>query len=201
MFGVKGFFGTGMAVINLTPGNLLPILPQLENRKSPVVSFYLDMGMVSRYWGDERKYHHTVPINMIYALREALRIIAEEGLAARFARHRLNHRALVAGVEAMGLSMLVAEDERLPMLNAIRIPEGADDLKVRKALLNDFAIEIGGGLGDLAGKIWRVGLMGHSSCGRNVFLFLSALETILKSQGVKVKPGALEAASSVYEEA
>ena len=187
-----------MAVINLTPGNLLPILPQFENRKSPVVSFYLDMGMVSQYWGEERKYHHTVPINMIYALREALRIVAEEGLEARFARHLLNHRALVAGVEAMGLSMLVPEGERLPMLNAIRIPEGADDVKVRKTLLNDFSVEIGGGLGDLAGKVWRVGLMGHVSCMRNVVLFLSALESILKSQGVKTKGGAIEAASAVY---
>ena len=170
----------------------------LKNRKSPVVSWYLDMSMVSSYWGADRKYHHTAPINMIYGLREALRIIAEEGLEARFARHMLNHRALVAGVEAMGLSMLVAEGERLPMLNAIRIPEGTDDLKVRKALLNDFGMEIGGGLGDLAGKVWRVGLMGHASRRRNVFLFLSALETILKAQGVSVQLGALEAASSVY---
>jgi alanine-glyoxylate transaminase/serine-glyoxylate transaminase/serine-pyruvate transaminase len=121
-------------------------------------------------------------------------------LEARFARHQLNHRALVAGIEAMGLSMLVSKSERLPMLNAIRIPEGADDFQVRKTLLNDFGIETGGGLGDLAGKIWRVGLMGHSSCRRNVFLFLSALETTLKSQGVKVRTGALEAASAIYEE-
>lgn len=170
----------------------------LENRKTPVVSWYLDMSMVSSYWGAERKYHHTAPINMIYGLREALRLIAEEGLEPRFERHKLNHRALVAGAEAMGLSMLVPKEERLPMLNAICIPEGAGDLGVRKALLNGFGIEIGGGLGELAGKIWRVGLMGHSSCQRNVFLFLSALETILKSQGVRVQAGALEEAASVY---
>jgi alanine-glyoxylate transaminase/serine-glyoxylate transaminase/serine-pyruvate transaminase len=170
----------------------------LENRKTPVLSWYLDMTMVKSYWGKERKYHHTAPINMIYALREALRLVAEEGLEARFARHRLNHLALVAGVEAMGLSMLVPEGERLPMLNAIRIPEGADDLKVRRGLLNGFGIEIGGGLGELAGKIWRVGLMGHTSCQKTVFIFLSALEAILKGQGVKVRPGALEAASSIY---
>ena len=183
----------------LSPISFSPAAVQaLENRKSPVVSFYLDMGMVSQYWGEERKYHHTVPINMIYALREALRIVAEEGLEARFARHLLNHRALVAGVEAMGLSMLVPEGERLPMLNAVRIPEGADDVKVRKTLLNDFSVEIGGGLGDLAGKVWRVGLMGHVSCMRNVVLFLSALESILRSQGVKTKGGAIEAASAVY---
>jgi len=172
----------------------------LGNRKTPVVSWYLDMSMVSSYWGAERKYHHTAPVNMIYALREALRIIAEEGLEARFARHQLNHRALVAGVEAMGLSMLVPEDERLTTLNTITIPEGADDLKVRKRLLSEYGIEIGGGLGDLAGKIWRVGLMGHASRQRNVFLFLATLEAILKSQGAKIRGGALQAASSVYSE-
>jgi alanine-glyoxylate transaminase/serine-glyoxylate transaminase/serine-pyruvate transaminase len=186
----------------LSPVSFSPAAVQaLENRKTPVVNWYLDMSLVKNYWGEERKYHHTVPINMIYALREALRIVAEEGLDARFARHALNHRALVAGVEAMGLSMLVPEGERLPMLNAIRIPEGANDVNVRKMLLNDFSVEIGGGLGDLAGKVWRVGLMGHASCQRNVLLFLSALESILKSQGVKVKGGALEAASAIYAEA
>ncbi len=156
--------------------------------------------MVKSYWGAERKYHHTAPVNMIYALREALRIIAEENLEPRFARHQINHKALVAGVEAMGLSMLVPEEERLPMLNAVRIPDGADDLKVRKTLLNEFGIEIGGGLGTMAGKIWRIGLMGHASRRRNVLLFLSALETVLKTQGVKVNAGALEAASGVYAE-
>jgi alanine-glyoxylate transaminase/serine-glyoxylate transaminase/serine-pyruvate transaminase len=156
------------------------------------------MGMVKNYWGAERKYHHTAPINMIYALREALRIIAEEGLEERFARHRLNHIALVAGIEAMGLAMLVPESERLPMLNAIRIPEGVDDRRVRKALLENFGIEIGGGLGNLQGKIWRVGLMGASSSPRSVLLFLAALETILKAEGARIKPGALEAASEWY---
>jgi alanine-glyoxylate transaminase/serine-glyoxylate transaminase/serine-pyruvate transaminase len=170
----------------------------LEQRKHPVVSWYLDLSMVRDYWGNERKYHHTAPINMIYAIREALRIIAEEGLAARFARHRLNHRALVAGLEAMGLSMLVPEKERLPMLNAVRIPEGVNDARVRKALLNDFAIEIGGGLGQFAGKVWRVGLMGHSCRRKNVVLFLSALETVLRAEGFKARPGALEAATAVY---
>lgn len=187
----------GLSPISFSPA----AMKALENRKSPVVSWYLDMSMVSSYWGAERKYHHTAPINMIYGLREALRIIVEEGLDARFERHQLNHRALVAGVEAMGLSMLVQEGERLPMLNAVRIPGGADDLKVRKALLNDLGMEIGGGLGALAGEIWRVGLMGHSSCRRNVFLFLSGLETILNSQGVKISEGALEAASAVYDKA
>lgn len=175
-------------------------LEVIKNRKTPVVSWYLDMSLVGSYWGAERKYHHTAPVNMLFGLREALRIIVEEGLEARFARHRLNHKALVAGLEAMGLSMLVSESERLPMLNAVRIPEGAHDLKVRQVLLRDYGIEIGGGLGDLAGKIWRVGLMGHSSNRRNVILFLSALETILKGEGVEVRPGSVQAASEVYGE-
>jgi len=184
----------GLAPVTFGPA----AIKALESRKSPIVSWYLDMSMVRSYWGAERKYHHTAPINMIYALREALRIIAEEGLEARFARHQLNHRALVAGIEAMGLAMLVPEPERLPTLNAICIPEGVNDIKVRKALLNDFGIEIGGGLGNLQGKIWRVGLMGHSSSKKNVFLFLSTIETVLNAEGAKIKTGALKEASEVY---
>ena len=186
------------------PPGLSPIsfstaaIQKLDARKNPVVSWYLDMSMVRDYWGSERKYHHTAPINMIFGFREALRLIAEEGLENRFERHKLNHRALVAGIEGMGLSMLVPEAERLPMLNAVCIPDGADDLKVRKALLNDFSIEIGGGLGAFAGKIWRVGLMGHTSRRKNIFLFLSALETVLKAENVNIKDGALEAAAAVY---
>jgi len=201
--GIDAVYSGTQKCISCPPG-LAPIsfsaaaMDVLESRKSPVKSWYLDMSMVKSYWGRERKYHHTAPINMIYAFREALRIIAEEGLEARFERHRLNHRALVAGIEAMGLTMLVPESERLPMLNAIRIPEGADDLKVRRALLNDFGIEIGGGLGALQGRIWRVGLMGHSSCKTHVLLFLTALEGILKAMGIPIKKGALEAASEVY---
>lgn len=203
--GIDAAYSGTQKCISCPPG-LSPVsfseagMKAITNRKTPVVSWYLDMGMVRSYWGAERKYHHTAPINMIYGLREALRIIAEEGLEKRFARHRLNHLALVAGIEALGLSMLVPEAERLPMLNTIRIPDGADDVAVRKTLLNSFGIEIGGGLGALAGKVWRVGLMGHAARERNVFLFLSALETILKTQGVAVKPGALEAASAIYSE-
>jgi len=204
--GIDAAYSGTQKCISCPPG-LSPIsfsdraMEALKSRKGPVVSWYLDMSMVGSYWGAERKYHHTAPINMIYALREALRIIAEEGLEARWTRHKVNHKALVAGVEAMGLEMLVPEAERLPMLNTIKIPEGADDLKVRKALLSDFGIEIGGGLGDLAGKVWRVGLMGHAARPKNVFLFLSALETILKAEGIKVNPGALEAAAQIYSQA
>jgi alanine-glyoxylate transaminase/serine-glyoxylate transaminase/serine-pyruvate transaminase len=184
----------------LSPVTLSPrAMDKLKGRKNPVVSWYLDMGMVGSYWGKERKYHHTAPINMIYGLREALRIIAEEGMEARFMRHKENHLALVAGLEAMGLSMLVPEGERLPMLNSVKIPETVDDARVRSLLLKDYHIEIGAGLGVLAGKVWRIGLMGTSCTRRNVVLFLGALYTILKSIGADVGPGALEAAREIYQ--
>ena len=204
--GIDAVYSGTQKCLSCPPG-LAPIsfseaaLEALRHRKSPVVSWYLDMGLVGSYWGTQRKYHHTAPINMIYAIRESLRIIAEEGLEPRFARHRLNHCALVAGIETMGLSMLVPEAERLPMLNSICIPPGADDQKIRAALLKQFGLEIGGGLGELAGKTWRVGLMGHTSCWKNVLLLLAALETILKAEGVAVKPGAVDAAAAVYNDA
>ncbi|MBU2551961.1 MAG: alanine--glyoxylate aminotransferase family protein [Proteobacteria bacterium] len=201
--GVDAAYSGTQKCISCPPG-LAPVsfssaaVQAMEKRKTPVVSWYLDMTMVRSYWGEERKYHHTAPINMTYGLREALRLIAEEGLDARFERHRLNHRALVAGLEAMGLAMLAPEAERLPMLNAVRVPEGADDLKVRQSLMRNWNIEIGGGLGALAGKIWRVGLMGHTSRRQSVYLFLSALETVLKAQGLSLRPDALDAAAAVY---
>jgi len=172
----------------------------IKGRSTPVMSWYLDLGLISSYWDANRRYHHTAPVNMIYALHTALRIVAEEGLEARFERHRRNHLALVAGLEAMGLSMLVPAGERLPMLNVVRIPEGVDDLRVRKALLAQYGIEIGGGLGPLSGKIWRIGIMGHSSTLGNVLLFLSALENVLREEGFKVRPGAGEAAARIYQE-
>lgn len=185
----------GLSPVSLSPS----AIDALERRKTPVASWYLDMSMIRDYWDAERKYHHTAPINMIYGFREALRIIAEEGLETRFERHLLNHHALVAGIETMGLSMLVPKSERLPMLNAVYIPDGVADIKIRKALLNEFGIEIGGGLGELAGKIWRIGLMGHSSCRRNILIFLSALETVLKAEKYEVHPGGIDAAAAVYE--
>ncbi|MCF8104779.1 MAG: alanine--glyoxylate aminotransferase family protein [Desulfohalobiaceae bacterium] len=173
----------------------------LQNRKTKVPSWYLDMNMVGKYWGAHRKYHHTAAVNMIYALRESLRIVAEEGLEKRWERHFLNHRALVAGLEAMGLSMVVPERERLPMLNTVWIPEGADDAFTRRHLLQAYAIEIGAGLGDLAGRVWRVGLMGHTAQPRNVLLFLSALEATLRKQNIELRSGGMEAAAAVYEDA
>ena len=183
----------GMSLVSFGPAAMRVI----EARRSKVPNWYLDMTMIRDYWGPARKYHHTPAINMMYGLREALRIVFEEGLEARFARHMKNHLALVAGLEAMGLSMLVPEDERLPMLNAVRLPEGANDAKVRGALLNDFGIEISGGLGELAGKVWRIGLMGYNAQPRNVILCLAALQAVLAGQGVKVGAGGIEAAAEV----
>jgi alanine-glyoxylate transaminase/serine-glyoxylate transaminase/serine-pyruvate transaminase len=184
----------GLAPLSFGPA----AIAALERRTTPVPSWYLDLTMVRNYWGAERTYHHTAPVNMIYALREALRLVMEEGLENRFARHRLHHHALLAGLEAMGLEMLVPRAERLVTLNAVRIPAGADDVATRKALLEHFGIEIGGGLGPLAGRVWRVGLMGNSATERNVFLFLAALESVLRAQGVAVRGGAGVAAAGVY---
>ena len=171
----------------------------LEARKTKVQSWYLDMAMVRRYWDQERFYHHTAPITMCYALREALRIVYEEGLEARWQRHKLNHLALMAGLQAMGLRPLVQEGYRLPSLNSIRIPEGTDDAKVRGRLLREYNIEIGGGLGKLKGKIWRIGLMGYNSSPQTVRTFLTALEALLRTEAPSVKAGAaLPAAEAVW---
>ena len=171
----------------------------LRARTRPVQSWYLDLTMIEKYWGEERVYHHTAPISMNYALYEALRLIMEEGLQARFRRHRLNHEALVAGLEALGLAMAVAPGRRLWMLNSVRVPEGVDDLAVRRALLVEDQIEIGGGLGPLKGKTWRIGLMGESSTAANVTTLLGALERLLPRHGMRVPPGAgVAAARRVY---
>ena len=205
-WGIDAAFSGTQKCLSCPPG-LAPLsfnqaaVAKLNSRKSKVPSWYLDLTMVGDYWGSARKYHHTAPINMIYALREALRIILEEGLEVRFARHQRNSEALIAGLEAMDLKMLVPAEERLVSLNTVLIPEGADDAATRKALLKQFGLEIGAGLGPLAGKMWRVGLQGHSSSERNVVLFLTALETVLAAQGVKVQPGGVAAAEAVIAEA
>lgn len=170
---------------------------RIRARRSKVQSWYLDMTMVEKYWGNDRTYHHTAPISMNYALREALRIVHEEGLEARWHRHQLNHRALVAGIEAMGLHMSVAPENRLWSLNAIRVPEGVDDARVRSRLIEDHNIEIGGGLGPLKGRIWRIGLMGSGSASENVLLVLKALRAALNAEGVDCASG-IEAAQQVY---
>lgn len=148
-------------------------LARMDARSTKVQSWYLDLSMIRSYWGAARAYHHTAPVNMTYALREALRIVVEEGLEARFERHRRHHRALRAGLEAYGLSYI--PERSLPMLNAVRVPGGVDDKAVRGALLREHGIEIGGGLGPFAGKAWRIGLMGASSTRRHVTALLGAL--------------------------
>jgi alanine-glyoxylate transaminase/serine-glyoxylate transaminase/serine-pyruvate transaminase len=171
----------------------------IAKRKTKVQSWYFDMQMIQRYWGSDRFYHHTAPISMNYALREALALVVEEGLVARHARHKLNAQALSAGLAAMGTGYATAEGHRLPQLHCVLIPDGVDDLAVRKRLLADWCIEIGGGLGAFKGKAWRIGLMGYNSRPANVTLFLGALETCLRDLGACLTPGAaLEAASAVY---
>jgi len=152
---------------------------RLRHRTRPVQSWYLDLSLIAQYWGRERAYHHTAPINMIYALHEALRLVLEEG-DARFERHRRASAALAAGLEAMGLELLVPKGERLPPLTAVRVPEGVDDGAVRAALLEKHGIEIGGGLGPLKGRAWRIGLMGAGATKENVTRVLSALSELLE---------------------
>ncbi len=151
----------------------------MDKRRTKVANWYLDVNMVRSYWGAERTYHHTAPITMNYALHEALRIVAEEGLEARWARHQRNAELFWDGIEAMGLSLHVAKEHRLPSLTTVRVPDGVEEAKVRGRLLKEYNIEIGGGLGELKGKVWRVGLMGFSSRPENVLLLLAALKEIL----------------------
>jgi alanine-glyoxylate transaminase/serine-glyoxylate transaminase/serine-pyruvate transaminase len=200
-WGVDAVYSGTQKCLSCPPG-LAPVsfspraVEAINGRKTKVQSWYLDMGMVQRYWGEERFYHHTAPISMIYALREALRLVLEEGLETRWARHRRNHLALKAGLAALGISLATVEGRQLPQLNALRIPPGADDVKTRKHLLEEFGIEIGGALGDWKGKVWRVGLMGHNSRPNVVLLFLAALEQCLTRQGVKLSPGSGVAAAN-----
>jgi alanine-glyoxylate transaminase/serine-glyoxylate transaminase/serine-pyruvate transaminase len=171
-------------------------LDAVKARKSKVQSWYLDAGMVADYWAEgKRVYHHTAPISMVYALRESLRLVLEEGLEARFARHRRHSAALMAGVAALGCAPQAQEGRRLPSLNCIKVPEGIDEGAVRRALLADHSIEVGGGLGPLAGKVWRIGLMGESARQENVLAVLAAIEQALAKQGKGPKPGTACAAA------
>ncbi|MEQ1473786.1 MAG: aminotransferase class V-fold PLP-dependent enzyme, partial [Candidatus Acidiferrum sp.] len=189
------FSGTQKAM-SAPPGmSPMTVSPRAEEifrtRKTKVQSWYFDLTTAMNYWGKDRLYHHTPPISLIYGLREAMRIVMEEGLEARWERHRTNQLALIAGLEAMGLELLVKNAaERLPTVTAVMIPGGIDDARVRTQLLDEFNIEIAGGLGPLKGKIWRVGLMGHCSQKPNVLLFLAALEKILLEMGFRVAEGA-----------
>jgi alanine-glyoxylate transaminase/serine-glyoxylate transaminase/serine-pyruvate transaminase len=189
-------FSGSQKAISAPPGmSPITVGPRAEEvmrtRKSKVQSWYFDLTTAMNYWGKERLYHHTPPISLIYALREAMRIVVEEGLEARWERHTINQHALIAGLEAMGLDMFVKNPaDRLSTVTAVSIPAGIDDEKVRNQLLDEFNIEIAGGFGSVKGKIWRVGLMGHCSQKGNVLLFLSALEKTLLDQGFRLPAGA-----------
>jgi len=162
-----------------------------RKRKTKVQSWYFDLTTAMNYWGKDRLYHHTPPISLIFALREAMRLVIEEGLEARWERHRVNQLALIAGLEAMGLKLLVENPaDRLPTVTAVMIPGGVDDAKLRNQLLDEFNIEIAGGFGPIKGKIWRVGLMGYCSQKPFVLLFLAAFEKCLLDQGFRVPSGA-----------
>jgi alanine-glyoxylate transaminase/serine-glyoxylate transaminase/serine-pyruvate transaminase len=154
----------------------------LRNRSTPVGNWYFDLSLLEKYWGDERTYHHTAPINMNYALRESLRLVVEEGLEERFARHRANAEMLWSGLEDLDLSLMVPEKHRLTTLTTPVVPPGVDALVVRQQLLNNYNVEIAGGFGPLAGKIWRIGLMGYSSRPENVLLLLAALREIFANR-------------------
>lgn len=205
-WGIDAAFSCSQKGLGCPPG-LSPIsfseqaVTALKNRKTKVQSWYLDLSIVQSYWGSDRAYHHTAPITSIYALREGLRIVHEEGLETRYERHRKNHRSLKAGLEALGLVYIADPAVQLPQLNAVKIPPGVDDVACRKTLLNEFGIEIGGGLGEFKGKAWRIGLMGYNARPGAVVQVLSALGHVLRKSGIAIEPGVgVSAAERVYAE-
>lgn len=184
-WGIDALYSGSQKCLSCPPG-ISPVsfsdraVEKLKSRKTKVPNWYLDLSMIINYWeGAKRVYHHTAPINMLYAIYQALAVVVEEGLENVYERHLKNHRLLVRGLEDMGLRMLVEEKYRLPQLNSVVVPEGVDEAKVRERLLREFKIEIGAGLGDLAGKIWRIGLMGYTSNPENVAKVLKALKTCM----------------------
>ena len=207
-WGVDAVYSGSQKCLSCTPG-LSPVsfseraADRIKSRKSKVQSWFLDLNLVMSYWGGDgkRAYHHTAPINALYGLHEALAMLAEEGLENAWARHKRNHLALRAGVEAMGLQFLVHESCRLPQLNSIQVPEGVDEALVRQRLLQQFNLEIGAGLGSLAGKIWRIGLMGYTSNPKNILYCLTALESVLGGLNAPIVSGAAaDAAAKVLAE-
>jgi alanine-glyoxylate transaminase/serine-glyoxylate transaminase/serine-pyruvate transaminase len=201
-WGVDAAYSGSQKCLSCTPG-LSPVsfadraVEVIKARKTPVQSWFMDTKLVMGYWGtsQKRSYHHTAPINALYGLHEALVILEEEGLEQAWGRHHKHHLALRAGFEAMGLGLAVPETERLPQLNVIQVPDGIDEAKVRSRLLGEYQLEVGAGLGALAGKVWRIGLMGHSCNLKNVLLCVGALETILASEGAAVETGVAETAA------
>ena len=201
-WGADAVYSGSQKCLSCTPG-LSPVsfspraVETIKGRKTPVQSWFMDTNLVMGYWGtnQKRSYHHTAPINALYGLHEALVILEEEGLEAAWARHQKHHLALRAGLEAMGLGLAVPEAERLPQLNVVHVPEGVDEARVRGRLLEEYQLEVGAGLGALAGKVWRIGLMGHSCNLKNVLTCVSAFETVLTSEGAAVETGVAEAAA------
>jgi len=201
-WGVDAVYSGSQKCLSCTPG-LSPVsfseraAARIKSRKHKVQSWFLDLNLVMSYWGGDgkRAYHHTAPINALYGLHEALVMLAEEGLENAWARHQRNHQALRAGIEAMGMQFLVQESHRLPQLNAIKVPEGVDEAQVRQRLLAQFSLEIGAGLGSLAGKIWRIGLMGYASNSKNVLFCLTALERVLTELKAPIVTGTAAAAA------
>ena len=201
-WGADAVYSGSQKCLSCTPG-LSPVtfgeraIEKVKSRKTKVQSWFLDLNLVMSYWeGGKRTYHHTAPIHALYALHESLVMLHEEGLENAWKRHDRNHQALRAGLEAMGLSIIVDEAYRLPQLNAVSVPEGVDEAAVRGALLKNYSLEIGAGLGTLAGKIWRVGLMGYASNPKNVLLFLSALDETLTTMGAAIHHGKAVAAAA-----
>ncbi|WP_455380329.1 pyridoxal-phosphate-dependent aminotransferase family protein [Acidihalobacter prosperus] len=204
---IDAIYSGSQKCLSCTPG-LSPVsfsdaaIDRIQKRQHKVQSWFLDLNLVMGYWGGgaKRAYHHTAPINALYGLHESLVILQEEGLENAWERHQRNHEALRDGLEAMGLSFAVHPDYRLPQLNAVQIPDGIDEARVRMDLLKEYGIEIGAGLGPMAGKIWRIGLMGYASNARNVYTLLGALENTLAMQGYSLKHGAsFTAAHAAYE--
>jgi alanine-glyoxylate transaminase/serine-glyoxylate transaminase/serine-pyruvate transaminase len=202
---VDAIYSGSQKCLSCTPG-LSPVsfgaraVEKIQGRKTKCQSWFLDLSLVMAYWGGgtKRAYHHTAPINALYGLHEALVILQEEGIENSWQRHWNMHLALKAGLEALGLRFVVPEGSRLPQLNSVTIPEGVDDAAVRSTLLNRYGLEIGAGLGALAGKIWRIGLMGHSASAKNVLFCLSALEAVLAELNAPIQRGvAVEAAQAV----
>jgi alanine-glyoxylate transaminase / serine-glyoxylate transaminase / serine-pyruvate transaminase len=201
------FSGTQKAIS--APPGMSPITvgPRMEEvlraRKTPVQSWYFDLTTTMNFWGKDRTYHHTPPISIVFALREALRIVFEEGLEGSWQRHRQNQLALIAGLEALGVQLFVPNpNDRLPTVTSVYVPKSVEDGRVRRQLLDEFGIEIAGGIGPLKGKIWRIGLMGYVSQAKHILFFLAALEKVLLDQGLSVSPGAgVGAAIRVYSHA
>lgn len=204
-WGLDAVYSGSQKCLSCTPG-LSPVtfsdraLDVIKSRKTKVQSWFLDLNLVLGYWdgSGKRAYHHTAPVNALYGLHEALVILQEEGIENAWARHWRHHHALKAGLEAMGITFVVKEGERLPQLNAVTIPEGADEAQVRSRLLQEYQLEIGAGLGALAGKVWRIGLMGFACNQKNVLFCLGALEAVLSDMGARIEKGVAVTAAADY---